>query len=119
MDPATLKLGPIPYLALIPLLPLAGAFFNLVAGRRLPRSLINLFAIGSVLLACALSIYMVFGYPSLAGKLHWEPSALWREFKLGNGGTGIEQTAYTWMEVGNFKAQLAFRLDTLSAVMIL
>ena len=44
---------------------------------------------------------------------------LWQQFKAGNGGIGIEQTVYTWIEVGSFKAQLAFRLDTLSAVMIL
>jgi NADH-quinone oxidoreductase subunit L len=44
---------------------------------------------------------------------------LWKLFKGGQGGIGIEQTVYTWIEVGSFKAQLAFRLDTLSAVMII
>jgi NADH-quinone oxidoreductase subunit L len=31
----------------------------------------------------------------------------------------IKQLAYTWIEVGSFKVELAFRLDTLSAVMIM
>src|SRR6188768_1756201 len=106
MDPTKLAIGPIPYLALIPLLPLLGAFINLTAGRRFSRATTNFFAVGSVAAACALSIYMVAG-------------PLWAQFKAGQGGVGIEQTAYTWIEVGSFKAQLAFRLDTLSAVMIL
>ncbi len=106
MDPSKLSVGPVPYLALIPLLPLLGAFINLTLGRRFSKATINVFAVGSVAAACALSIYMV----------GWQ---LYPLFKNGAGGTGIEQIAYTWIEVGSFKAQLAFRLDTLSAVMIL
>jgi NADH-quinone oxidoreductase subunit L len=106
MDPTKLAFGPIPFLALIPLLPLLGAFLNLTLGRRLSKGSVNVIAVGSVAAACALSIYMVAG-------------PLWAQFKAGAGGVGIEQTAYTWIEVGSFKAQLAFRLDTLSAVMIL
>ena len=106
MDIATLKIAGLPMLLWIPLLPLIGAFINLTLGRWLPRSWMNLFAVGSVVAACALSIYMVAG-------------PLWVQYKAGQGGVGIEQTVYTWMEVGTFKAQLAFRLDTLSAVMIL
>jgi NADH-quinone oxidoreductase subunit L len=106
MDPTKLAIGPVPYLALIPLLPLVGAFINLTLGRFFSRATTNVFAIGSVAAACALSIYMV----------GWH---LWPLYKAGSGGLGIEQTAYTWIEVGSFKAQLAFRLDTLSAVMIL
>ena len=106
MDVANLKAGPIPLLALIPLLPLAGAAINLILGRWLTKSLVNFVALVTVGGACALAIYLVTG-------------PLWHEFKAGHGGIGIEQTAFTWIEVGNFKAQLAFRLDTLSAVMIL
>jgi NADH-quinone oxidoreductase subunit L len=96
----------VPYLALIPLLPLLGALLNLVIGRRLSKGWIGFFAVGSVAAACALSIYMI----------GWH---LWPLFKSGQGGIGIEQIWYTWIEVGSFKAQLAFRLDTLSAVMIM
>jgi NADH-quinone oxidoreductase subunit L len=106
MDAANLQLGPLPILAWIPLLPLLGALINLVAGRRLPKWLVSTVAIVSVALAFVLSAYLVFG-------------PLLQEFEAGRGGTGIAQTIYTWIEVGSFKAQLAFRLDTLSAVMIL
>src|SRR5512146_2309799 len=107
MDLVNYKLfGLVPILACIPLLPLAGAFFNLVFGRWFSKSLAHSVAIAAVGLAFVVSAAMVFG-------------PLWREFKAGNGGVGIEQTAYTWIEVGSFKAQLACRLDTLSAVMIM
>src|SRR5690606_4823321 len=87
-------------------LPLIGAFINLTLGRRFSKTTAHTVAIGAVALACALSIYLVAG-------------PLWKMYKAGAGGVGIEQTIYTWIEVGSFKAQLAFRLDTLSAVMIL
>src|SRR5262245_43252037 len=96
----------VPILALIPLLPLFGALLNLTLGRWLSKSTIHTIAILAVAASCALSIYMVAG-------------PLWREFKMGNGGIGIDAPLYTWIEVGSFKVQLAFRLDTLSAVMIL
>jgi NADH-quinone oxidoreductase subunit L len=106
MEPQRLQFAGIPLLAWVPLLPLIGAFINLTLGRRFSKGTTNLFAVGSVGAACALAIYLVAG-------------PLWQQFKAGAGGTGIEQTVYTWIEVGSFKAQLAFRLDTLSAVMIL
>src|ERR1044071_5249636 len=95
-----------PILVWIPLVPLLGALINLVLGRRLPRSVIHTVAVGSVGIAFVLSAYAVFG-------------PLLHEFEVGRGGTGLWQRVYTWIEVGQFKAQLAFRLDTLSAVMIL
>jgi NADH-quinone oxidoreductase subunit L len=98
--------GLVPTLALIPLLPLLGAFINLAFGRWLSKGLAHTVAIAAVGLACVLAFAMVFG-------------PLWHEFKGGNGGAGIEQIVYTWIEVGSFKVQLAFRLDTLSGVMIL
>jgi len=106
MDTVNLKMFGIPMLACIPLLPLVGSFLNLTLGRRFGKATAHSVAIAAVGLAFVLSAYMVFG-------------PLWAAFKAGNGGVGIEQTAYTWIEVGSFKAQLAFRLDTLSAVMIL
>jgi NADH-quinone oxidoreductase subunit L len=106
MDPSSLQILGLPMLAWIPLLPLIGAFLNLTLGRRISKASAHTIAIGAVALACILSIYLV-------------ASPLWQLFKAGAGGTGIEQTIYTWIEVGSFKVQLAFRLDTLSAVMIL
>src|SRR4051812_41551693 len=104
MDAANLQLGPLPILAWIPLLPLIGALVNLVFGRRMPKWLVSTVAIAAVLGAFLVSAFLVFG-------------PLFSEFQAGRGGSGFEQTIYTWIEVGSFKAQLAFRLDTLSAVM--
>ena len=106
MDPMSLQILGLPMLAWVPLLPLIGAFINLTLGRRFSKGTAHTIAILAVAASCALAIYLVAG-------------PLWKQFKAGNGGAGIEQTVYTWIEVGSFKAQLAFRLDTLSAVMIL
>ncbi|MBA2542837.1 MAG: NADH-quinone oxidoreductase subunit L [Deltaproteobacteria bacterium] len=101
------KFAGLPVLVWIPLLPLIGAFLNLTLGRRLSRGAVHTIAIASVVAACGLSLYMVFG-------------PLFTEYKNGNPlGTVIEQNVYTWIEVGQFKVPLALRLDTLSAVMIL
>ncbi len=96
----------IPTLACIPLLPLLGALINLTLGRRLGKGAVTFFAVGSVAAACGIALYMVFG-PLLA------------QFKAGEAEAGITQVAWHWLEVGSFKADLAFHLDTLSAVMIL
>src|SRR5258707_798385 len=103
MDAQNLQFLGLPALAWVPLLPLIGALINLTLGRWFSRSTVHLFAIASVVAACGLACYLVFG-------------PLFAEFKAGNGGTGIDQTVYTWIEVGSFKTQLAFHLDTLSAV---
>jgi NADH-quinone oxidoreductase subunit L len=95
----------------IPLLPLLGALVNLVFGRWLERAFgrwaISVVAVGSVLVAFVIAAGMVFG--PLLGAFHDSHGE----------SAAIGQTVYTWIEVGAFKAQLAFRLDTLSAVMIL
>src|SRR4051812_17777918 len=100
----------LPALLWIPLLPLIGSAINLVLGKRLGKGLVTAVAVGSVLLAFALSAYLVFvkllEHPN-GGEL-----AVWQQ-------GGITQTAWSWLEVGSFKAELAFRLDSLSAVMIL
>jgi len=106
MDYSTLKFLGLPVLAWIPLLPLLGAFINLTLGRRLSKATIHTIAIAAVAGACGLSMWLVFG-------------ELWKAFKAGQGGVGIAQNVYTWIEVGNLKVELAFRLDTLSAVMIM
>jgi NADH-quinone oxidoreductase subunit L len=100
----------LPILLWIPLAPLLGALINLVLGpwleRRMGRWVIHTIAIAAVVFAFGVAAYLVFG-------------PLLQAFHEGRGGVGITQVAYTWIEVGAFKAQLAFRLDTLSAVMIL
>ena len=96
----------IPTLACIPLLPLLGALINLTLGRRLGKSAVTFFAIGTVVAAFGIAFYMVF-WPLMA------------QFKAGEAEQGITQVAWHWLEVGSFKADLAFHLDTLSAVMIL
>jgi NADH-quinone oxidoreductase subunit L len=109
-------------LFLIPLLPLAGAFLNLFVWRVLAPStgkyrqsdkLTHTTAILSVLAAFGLSCYLV-GVPL------WEQFSQWKEASprpetMG----GLHQHLWTWIEVGNLKINLAFRLDTLTAVMLL
>jgi len=106
MDYSGLKFLGIPLVAWVPLLPFIGAFLNLTLGRRLSRQTVHTIAVASVAAAACLSAYLVFG-------------PLWKAFKAGEGGTGIVQNVYTWIEVANLKVELSFTLDTLSAVMIL
>ncbi len=107
MDPqASPTFGGLPMVAWIPLLPLIGALINLTLGRRLSKSTVHTIAIAAVAGACGLAVYLVFF--DLADKFRESPEK-----------ATIVQTVYTWIEVGSFKAQLAFRLDTLSAVMVL
>ncbi len=102
-----IKFAGLPVLAWIPLLPLIGALINLTVGRKLSRSAVHMIAIASVVAACGLSLWLVFG-------------PLLNEYRQNNPiGTSLEQNVYTWIEVGQFKIPLALRLDTLSAVMIL
>jgi NADH-quinone oxidoreductase subunit L len=107
MDTSTLQSQ---LLVWIPLLPLLGAAVNLIAGRWLERTFgraaVHTVAIAAVGAACVIAAFQVFG-------------PLLTQFHDGHGGAGVVQVVYTWIEAGPFKAQLAFRLDTLSAVMIL
>ena len=106
MDYSSLQFLGLPLLAWIPLLPLLGALVNLLLGRYFSKTTIHTIAIAAVAASCGLAMYLVFG-------------PLFSAFKDGQVGNGIEQNVYTWIEVGNFKAQLAFRLDTLSSVLVL
>src|SRR5450432_461300 len=110
MDPQTLQFAGLPALLWIPLLPLIGAAINLVIGRYLPKSWVTFVAVGTVAGACALSAVLVFW--GLFVHVNGAADPLW---KTG----GYTQTAWSWMEVGGFKAELAFHLDSLSAVMIM
>ncbi|HSS00256.1 MAG TPA: NADH-quinone oxidoreductase subunit L, partial [Kofleriaceae bacterium] len=96
----------LPILAWIPALPLIGALLNLTFGRWFSKQTVHTIAIAAVAAAFGIAAYAVFG-------------PLYGEFRAGAGGIGLYHTVYTWIQVGSFKAQLGFRLDTLSAVMIL
>src|SRR5262245_23953163 len=110
MDAANADFLKLPILVWIPVLPLLGALINLTIGRWCPKWFIHSVAIASVTAAFGVSLYAVFG-PLLGA------------YRAGVGGLGLFQSVYTWIQVGSgassFRAELAFRVDTLSAVMIL
>jgi len=89
-------------LSLIPLLPFLGFLVNAFFGRRLPKSVSGGLACAVMLGSFAISVLEVI---RLIGM---DPAA--RE---------IEQTLFTWIASGDFVVDAAFRLDPLSAVMIL
>lgn len=105
MDYSGLKFAGLPLLAWIPLLPLLGALINLTLGRRMSRQAVHTVAIAAVAASCAVASYLVFG-PLLKAFLNKQPAV-------------IDQSVFTWIEIAKFKAELAFRLDTLSGVMIM
>jgi NADH-quinone oxidoreductase subunit L len=109
MSPDSYKVLGLPLLAWIPLLPLLGALINLTIGRKMSRGFVHFVAVAAVAAAFGVSLYMVI---DPLRKLY----SAWRD---GGPLPEIKQVAYTWIEVGSFKAELAFRLDTLSAVMIM
>jgi NADH-quinone oxidoreductase subunit L len=103
-------------LLLIPLLPLAGALINLLIGRHMSRRFVHAVAVASVAAACGVTVYLV-------ARPLWQLYAQWRAAGPEGGRpetmVGLVQSVYTWIEVGSLKIDLAFRLDTLSAVMCL
>ena len=86
MDQASHPFLGVPTLAWIPLLPLLGAFFNLVFGRWLSKTTVTAIALGAVGGAFLVAAWHVFG--PLLSLFHEE-----------RGGVGIFQVAYTWIEV--------------------
>jgi NADH-quinone oxidoreductase subunit L len=95
------------YLHLIPLLPLLGAAFNLILGKRLPRPVVHFVGCGVVFAAATLALNAVVGdlYP------------LWRADA--GGVPAVTQTVYTWLQAGDFSLPLKLVVDPLSGVMIL
>jgi NADH-quinone oxidoreductase subunit L len=89
-------------LALIPLFPLLGFVVNATLGRRLPKSVSGGLASLAMLASFSVSAMVV-----------WQLVGLPAEERL------IEQVLYTWIASDDFDLPLAFRLDQLSAVMIL
>nr|HEX4315942.1 NADH-quinone oxidoreductase subunit L [Kofleriaceae bacterium] len=96
----------LPLLAWIPLLPLLGALINLTLGRKLSRTTVHVIAVAAVAAAAGIAFYVVFG-------------PMFDLYKHDYGGVGISQSPFVWIKIGGFTAEMRFRLDTLSAVMIL
>ena len=91
-------------LALIPLFPFLGFLVNAALGRRVPKPVSGGVATGAMAFAFGVSVF-----------------AVWRLLGLEpvDGVRALDQTVYTWIASGRLEIPLAFRLDPLSAVMIL
>jgi NADH-quinone oxidoreductase subunit L len=87
------------YLWLIPLLPFAGFLINGLFGRRMPKSMINVFAIGSVALAFAWVVKTLLDLSPLETKY-------------------IEHY-FTWIQSGPLNISIDFAVDRLTAVMLM
>ncbi len=84
---------------LIPILPFAGFLINGIFGRRFSKSLVNVFAIGSVVLAFAWVVKTLLG--------------------LGDLNTPYTEQYFTWIQSGTFKVGCDFSVDRLTAIMLL
>src|SRR5580704_9226039 len=84
---------------LIPLLPLAGFLINGIFGRRFSKSLVNVFAIGSVALAFAWVVKTLLG--------------------LGDLNAPYTEHYFTWIQSGLLTINCDFTVDRLTAVMLL
>jgi len=91
-----------PLLAIIPALPLAAVLLNLLLGDRLSKRGTAWLACGAVFLAFLAAVRAVMTLAALPADER-----------------AISETVYTWIQVGDFRADVAFLLDPLSAVMIL
>ncbi len=84
---------------LIPLLPFAGFLINGLFGRRFSKGVVNVFAIGSVVLSFA-----------------WVLKTI---FDLGDLNSPYVEHYFTWIQSGNFTVNADFAVDRLTAVMLL
>jgi NADH-quinone oxidoreductase subunit L len=88
---------------LIPILPLAGFALNGLLGRRFPKALVNLIAVGSVLLSFLWVLKTLNGLGAFSG--------------------GLEDTYrehyYTWIQSGAFSINVDFAVDRLTAVWLM
>ena len=92
---------PVQFLWLIPVLPALGVLFNLFIGPRSGRGTVNFVSPAVVGAAFAIACYTcarVLGLPH---------------------GGALEQDVYPWITAGMLQVHVAFRIDALSAVMIL
>src|SRR3954447_2176356 len=87
---------------LIPFLPLAGFLINGLFGRRMPKALVNTFAIGSVVLCFAwvVKTLMALGFPDGLNEAHVEHY-------------------FTWIQSGALNIGWDMSVDRLTAVMLL
>jgi len=90
------------FLWLIPLIPLAGAAVNGLAGRRFPKPAVTLVACGSAAMAFLLALGCFFDL-----------------MKLEPGARHVLKVYFSWIASGDFVAKAELLLDPLSAVMIL
>src|SRR5687767_11408825 len=89
-------------LALIPLLPFLGFVVNATLGRRLPKAVSG--GLASFVMLASFGVSAV---------------SVWRLAGMPPAERAVEETLYTWIASGDFSVDVAFRLDPLSAVMIL
>jgi len=84
---------------LIPAFPFIGFLLNGIFGKKLPKAVINLIAVGSVLLSFAwvLKVYMT------AGDI---------------GATPVREHYFTWMQSGQFSVGWDFAVDRLTMIML-
>src|SRR3984893_11647275 len=84
---------------LIPILPFIGFLVNGLFGRRMPKPVVNLFAIGSVALSFAWAVKTLMG--------------------LGPLETKYVEHYFTWIQSGNLNIGIDFAVDRLTAVMLM
>ena len=89
------------FLWLIPALPAFGVLFNIFVGPRLGKGAVSLVAPGVVGAAFIVGCY---AFTQLLGLPH---------------GGALAQNVYPWIHAGTLQVDVAFRLDALSAVMVL
>jgi len=90
------------FLWLIPTLPFAGFLTLALIGARLSRLSVMLIGVGSVALSAFVSVLV--GVSFIAAPPH---------------GYAYRETLWTWLQVSNFRPEIAFYLDALSLVMVL
>ncbi len=92
---------PVEFLWLIPVLPVLGVLFNVFIGPRAGRGAVNFVSPAVVGVAFAVACYT---FSRVLGLPH---------------GGALEQDVYPWITAGMLQVHVAFRIDALSAVMIL
>ncbi len=89
------------FLPLIPALPLLGAIINAIFSRKLPRAFVSAIAVGAVGLSFFVALLVFFAM-------------------IGTGEPRVfDVPVYSWIPVGDFKVNVSFLLDPLSALMSL
>ncbi|HYL35156.1 MAG TPA: NADH-quinone oxidoreductase subunit L [Bryobacteraceae bacterium] len=84
---------------LIPILPLLGFLINGLFGRRLSKTMVSLFAVGSVALSFAWAVKTLFGLGALESK--------------------YVEHYFTWIQSGALSISVDFAVDRLTAVMLM